>query len=139
MKCLITSLNDIKLYLQEDVKESLLIKDQLYENKEKIKKMRYKRKALLKHQEELQEKRDELSDEVKDLEARIAAGRRGEEVEVDASFPDLLMGEDDSGIDVFLSSTSGQHMLSSSADEMLTNDFDLSLFEEFVANDDTAN
>ena len=84
-----------KLYLQEDVKESLLIKDQLYENKEKIKKMRYKRKALLKHQEELQEKRDELSDEVKDLEARIAAGRRGEEVEVDASFPDLLMGEDD--------------------------------------------
>ena len=128
-----------KLYLQEDVKESLLIKDQLYENKEKIKKMRYKRKALLKHQEELQEKRDELSDEVKDLEARIAAGRRGEEVEVDASFPDLLMGEDDSGIDVFLSSTSGQHMLSSSADEMLTNDFDLSLFEEFVANDDTDN
>ena len=128
-----------KLYLQEDVKESLLIKDQLYENKEKIKKMRYKRKALLKHQEELQEKRDELSDEVKDLEARIAAGRRGEEVEVDASFPDHLMGEDDSGIDVFLSSTSGQHMLSSSADEMLTNDFDLSLFEEFVANDDTAN
>ena len=128
-----------KLYLQEDVKESLLIKDQLYENKEKIKKMRYKRKALLKHQEELQEKRDELSDEVKDLEARIAAGRRGEEVEVDASFPDLLMGEDDSGIDVFLSSTSGQQLLSSSADEMLTNDFDLSLFEEFVANDDTAN
>ena len=128
-----------KLYLQEDVKESLLIKDQLYENKEKIKKMRYKRKALLKHQEELQEKRDELSDEVKDLEARIAAGRCGEEVEVDASFPDLLMGEDDSGIDVFLSSTSGQHMLSSSADKMLTNDFDLSLFEEFVANDDTAN
>ena len=128
-----------KLYLQEDVKESLLIKDQLYENKEKIKKMRYKRKALLKHQEELQEKRDELSDEVKDLEARIAAGRRGEEVEVDASFPDHLMGEDDSGIDVFLSSTSGQQLLSSSADEMFINDFDLSLFEEFVANDDTAN
>ena len=128
-----------KLYLQEDVKESLLIKDQLYENKEKIKKMRYKRKALLKHQEELQEKRDELSDEVKDLEARIAAGRRGEEVEVDASFPDLLMGEDDSGIDVFLSSTSGQQLLSSSADEMLINDFDLSLFEEIIANDDTTN
>ena len=128
-----------KLYLQEDVKESLLIKDQLYENKEKIKKMRYKRKALLKHQEELQEKRDELSDEVKDLEARIAAGRRGEEVEVDASFPDLLMGEDDSGIDVFLSSTSGQQLLSSSADEMFINDFDLSLFEEVIANDDTTN
>jgi len=128
-----------KLYLQEDVKESLLIKDQLYENKEKIKKMRYKRKALLKHQEELQEKRDELSEEVKDLEARIAAGRRGEEVEVDASFPDLLMGEDDSGIDVFLSSTSGQQLLSSSADEMFINDFDLSLFEEVIANDDTTN
>ena len=128
-----------KLYLQEDVKESLLIKDQLYENKEKIKKMRYKRKALLKHQEELQEKRDELSDEVKDLEARIAAGRRGEEVEVDASFPDHLMGEDDSGIDVFLSSTSGQQLLSSSADEMFINDFDLSLFEEVIANDDTTN
>ena len=125
--------------MQEDVKESLLIKDQLYENKEKIKKMRYKRKALLKHQEELQEKRDELSDEVKDLEARIAAGRRGEEVEVDASFPDLLMGEDDSGIDVFLSSTSGQQLLSSSADEMFINDFDLSLFEEVIANDDTTN
>ena len=101
--------------------------------------MRHKNKALLKHQEALLEKREELSDEVKDLEARIAAGRRGEEVEVDASFPDLLMGEDDSGIDVFLSSTSGQQLLSSSADEMFINDFDLSLFEEVIANDDTTN
>ena len=101
--------------------------------------MRHKNKALLKHQEALLEKREELSDEVKDQEARIAAGRRGEEVEVDASFPDHLMGEDDSGIDVFLSSTSGQQLLSSSADEMFINDFDLSLFEEVIANDDTTN
>ena len=125
--------------MQEDVKESLLLKDKIYQNKEKIKQMRHKNKALLKHQEALLEKREELSDEVKDLEARIAAGRRGEEVKVDASFPDHLMGEDDSGIDVFLSSTSGQQLLSSSADEMFINDFDLSLFEEVIANDDTTN
>ena len=35
-----------KLYLQEDVKESLLIKDQLYENKEKIKKLKAEVKKL---------------------------------------------------------------------------------------------
>ena len=106
----VSILNVYFLFLQDDVKESLLIKDELATNKIKIKKMRYKRKSLLKNQEELEAKRAKLKDEVKDLEDRIAAGRRGEQIDVDVSFPDLL-GPDDLGIDEFLSEATGEQKL----------------------------
>lgn len=83
--------------LQEDVKESLKIQEELVRNQAKVKKLKKKRKALAKDQEELEAINGKLSSEVKDLEERLAAGRQGKEVEVDVSFPDLL--GDDSGID----------------------------------------
>ena len=46
---------------------------------------------------------------VKELEERIEAGRRGEEIDVDVAFPDLL-GDDDSGMDMLLS-TNTQDLL----------------------------
>ena len=106
--------------LQDDVKECLKIKDELVANKIKIDKIKFKRKSMLKGQEELEAKRAKLSDEVKDLEERIAAGRRGEQIDVDASFPDLL-GGDDLGIDAYLSENSG--------DQMLFDTIDLSVFD----------
>lgn len=96
------------------------MKDQLATNKIKLNKIKYKRKALVKGQEELEAKRAKLNDEVKDLEERIAAGRRGEEIEVDASFPDLL-GADDLGIAPFLCENSG--------DKLLFDTIDLSVFD----------
>ena len=78
-------------------------------NKIKIDKLKYKRKSLLKNQEELESKRAKLSDDVKELEERIEAGRRGEEIDVDVAFPDLL-GDDDSGMDMLLS-TNTQDLL----------------------------
>ena len=78
-------------------------------NKIKIDKLKYKRKSLLKNQEELESKRAKLSDDVKELEERIEAGRRGEEIDVDVAFPDLL-GDDDSGMDNLLS-TNTQDLL----------------------------
>ena len=95
--------------MQDDVKESLKIKDELVSNKIKIDKLKYKRKSLLKNQEELESKRAKLSDDVKELEERIEAGRRGEEIDVDVAFPDLL-GDDDSGMDNLLS-TNTQDLL----------------------------
>ena len=106
----VSILNVSFLFLQDEVKECLLMKDELVANKIKIDKMRYKRKSLLKNQEELESKRAKLKDEVKDLEDRIAAGRRGEEIDVDVSFPDLL-GPDDLGIDEFLSEATGEQKL----------------------------
>ena len=106
----VSILNVSFLFLQDEVKECLLMKDELVANKIKIDKMRYKRKSLLKNQEELESKRAKLKDEVKDLEDRIAAGRRGEEIDVDVSFPDLL-GPDDLGIDEFLSEATGDQKL----------------------------
>ena len=106
----VSILNVYFIFLQDDVKESLLIKDELATNKIKIEKMRYKRKSLLKNQEELESKRAKLKDEVKDLEDRIAAGRRGEQIDVDVSFPDLL-GPDDLGIDEFRSEATGEQKL----------------------------
>ena len=91
------------------MKESLKIKDELVSNKIKIDKLKYKRKSLLKNQEELESKRAKLSDDVKELEERIEAGRRGEEIDVDVAFPDLL-GDDDSGMDMLLS-TNTQDLL----------------------------
>ena len=95
-------------------------------NQDKLKKMKYKSKAILKHQAELEQKRDELSEEVRDLEERIAAGRRGENLEVDLTFPDLV-GDDEAGIDVFLSS--------SSAEKMLIDAFDPNLFDDLPSED----
>ena len=95
--------------MQDDVKESLKIKDELVSNKIKIDKLKYKRKSLLKNQEELEAKRAKLTDDVKELEERIEAGRRGEEIDVDVAFPDLL-GDDDSGMDMLLS-TNTQDLL----------------------------
>ena len=95
--------------MQDDVKESLKIKDELVSNKIKIDKLKYKRKSLLKNQEELEAKRAKLSDDVKELEERIEAGRRGEEIDVDVSFQDLL-GDDVSGMDTLLS-TNTQDLL----------------------------
>ena len=106
----VSILNVSFVFLQDEVKECLLMKDELVANKIKIDKMRYKRKSLLKNQEELEAKRAKLKDEVKDLEERIAAGRRGEEIDVDVSFPDLL-GPDDLGIDEFLSEATGEQKL----------------------------
>ena len=106
----VSILNVSFLFLQDDVKECLLMKDELVANKIKIDKIRYKRKSMLKNQEELESKRAKLKDEVKDLEERIAAGRRGEEIDVDVSFPDLL-GPDDLGIDEFLSEATGEQKL----------------------------
>ena len=94
--------------MQDDVKESLKIKDELVSNKIKIDKLKYKRKSLLKNQEELEAKRAKLTDDVKELE-EIEAGRRGEEIDVDVAFPDLL-GDDDSGMDNLLS-TNTQDLL----------------------------
>jgi len=91
------------------VKESLKIKDELVTNKIKIDKLKYKRKSLMKNQEELEAKRAKLTDDVKELEERIEAGRRGEEIDVDVAFPDLL-GDDDSGMDKLLS-TNTQDLL----------------------------
>ena len=91
------------------MKESLKIKDELVSNKIKIDKLKYKRKSLLKNQEELEAKRAKLTDDVKELEERIEAGRRGEEIDVDVAFPDLL-GDDDSGMDKLLS-TNTQDLL----------------------------
>ena len=108
------------------MKESLLIKDQMVANQHKLKKIKYKSKAILKHQAELEQKRDELSEEVRDLEERIAAGRRGENLEVDLTFPDLV-GDDEAGIDVFLSS--------SSAEKMLIDAFDPDLFDDLPSED----
>ena len=85
------------------MKECLKIKDELVTNKIKIDKLKYKRKSLMKNQEELEAKRAKLTDDVKELEERIEAGRRGEEIDVDVAFPDLL-GDDDSGMDNLLSS-----------------------------------
>jgi predicted nuclease with TOPRIM domain len=95
--------------LQDDVKECLKIKDELVTNKIKIDKLKYKRKSLMKNQEELEAKRAKLTDDVKELEERIEAGRRGEEIDVDVAFPDLL-GDDDSGMDNLLS-TNTQDLL----------------------------
>ena len=106
----VSILNVSFLFLQDEVKECLLMKDELVANKIKIDKMRYKRKSLLKNQEELEAKRAKLKDEVKDLEDRIAAGRRGEQIDIDVSFPDLL-GPDDLGIDEFLSEATGEQKL----------------------------
>ena len=106
----VSILNVSFLFLQDEVKECLLMKDELVANKIKIDKIRYKRKSMLKNQEELESKRAKLKDEVKDLEERIAAGRRGEEIDVDVSFPDLL-GPDDLGIDEFLSEATGEQKL----------------------------
>ena len=106
----VSILNVSFLFLQDEVKECLLMKDELVANKIKIDKMRYKRKSLLKNQEELEAKRAKLKDEVKDLEDRIAAGRRGEQIDIDVSFPDLL-GPDDLGIDEFLSEATGDQKL----------------------------
>ena len=94
--------------MQEDVQESLLIREELVKNKTKIKKLKYQRKSLVKEQEELEMKLGQMSDDVKDLEARIASGRRGEEVMVDVSYPDLLGADDmdETGIDAFFSSLS---------------------------------
>jgi len=75
----------------------------------KIEKLKYKRKSLMKNQEELEAKRAKLTDDVKELEERIEAGRRGEEIDVDVAFPDLL-GDDDSGMDMLLS-TNTQDLL----------------------------
>jgi len=91
------------------VKECLKIKDELVTNKIKIDKLKYKRKSLMKNQEELEAKRAKLTDDVKELEERIEAGRRGEEIDVDVAFPDLL-GDDDSGMDMLLS-TNTQDLL----------------------------
>ena len=91
------------------MKECLKIKDELVTNKIKIDKLKYKRKSLMKNQEELESKRAKLSDDVKELEERIEAGRRGEEIDVDVAFPDLL-GDDDSGMDMLLS-TNTQDLL----------------------------
>ena len=106
----VSILNVYFLFLQDEVKECLLMKDELVANKIKIDKIRYKRKSMLKNQEELESKRAKLKDEVKDLEERIAAGRRGEEIDVDVNFPDLL-GPDDLGIDEFLSEATGEQKL----------------------------
>ena len=95
--------------MQDDVKECLKIKDELVTNKIKIDKLKYKRKSLMKNQEELEAKRAKLTDDVKELEERIEAGRRGEEIDVDVAFPDLL-GDDDSGMDMLLS-TNTQDLL----------------------------
>ena len=95
--------------MQDDVKECLKIKDELVTNKIKIDKLKYKRKSLMKNQEELEDKRAKLTDDVKELEERIEAGRRGEEIDVDVAFPDLL-GDDDSGMDMLLS-TNTQDLL----------------------------
>ena len=95
--------------MQDDVKECLKIKDELVTNKIKIDKLKYKRKSLMKNQEELEAKRAKLTDDVKELEERIEAGRRGEEIDVDVAFPDLL-GDDDSGMDKLLS-TNTQDLL----------------------------
>ena len=95
--------------MQDDVKECLKIKDELVSNKMKIEKLKYKRKSLMKNQEELEAKRAKLTDDVKELEERIEAGRRGEEIDVDVAFPDLL-GDDDSGMDMLLS-TNTQDLL----------------------------
>ena len=91
------------------MKECLKIKDELVTNKIKIDKLKYKRKSLMKNQEELEAKRAKLTDDVKELEERIEAGRRGEEIDVDVAFPDLL-GDDDSGMDMLLS-TNTQDLL----------------------------
>lgn len=91
------------------MKECLKIKDELVTNKIKIDKLKYKRKSLMKNQEELEAKRAKLTDDVKELEERIEAGRRGEEIDVDVAFPDLL-GDDDSGMDNLLS-TNTQDLL----------------------------
>ena len=91
------------------MKECLKIKDELVTNKIKIDKLKYKRKSLMKNQEELEAKRAKLTDDVKELEERIEAGRRGEEIDVDVTFPDLL-GDDDSGMDMLLS-TNTQDLL----------------------------
>ena len=95
--------------MQDDVKECLKIKDELVTNKIKIDKLKYKRKSLMKNQEELEAKRAKLTDDVKELEERIEAGRRGEEIDVDVAFPDLL-GDDASGMDTLLS-TNTQDLL----------------------------
>lgn len=109
--------------MQEDVQESLLIREELVKNKTKIKKLKYQRKSLVKEQEELEMKLGQMSDDVKDLEARIASGRRGEEVMVDVSYPDLLGADDmdESGIDAFLSRPNG--------DQSLIDNFDFTLFD----------
>ena len=91
------------------MKECLKIKDELVTNKIKIDKLKYKRKSLMKNQEELEAKRAKLTDDVKELEERIEAGRRGEEIDVDVAFPDLL-GDDNSGMDMLLS-TNTQDLL----------------------------
>ena len=91
------------------MKECLKIKDELVSNMIKIDKLKYKRKSMMKNQEELEAKRAKLTDDVKELEERIEAGRRGEEIDVDVAFPDLL-GDDDSGMDNLLS-TNTQDLL----------------------------
>lgn len=110
---------------QEDVKEGLLINEELERNKERLRKMKGKRKNLFKEQQELEAKRGKLNEEVKDLEARVAAGRRGEELQVDVSIPDLL--GDDSGIDDFLSPSFGE--------QNFIEKFDPSLFDDIPSQD----
>ena len=106
--------------MQEDVKSSLLLKEDLARNAAKVDKLKSKRKLLVKDQEDLEAKRGKLSEELKELEDKIAAGRRGEEVQVDVSFPDLL--GDDSGINDLL--------VSNAVDQILFDDFDLTLFND---------
>ena len=106
---------------QEDVKESLLINDKIIKNKQRIEKLKYTRKSLVKEQQDLEAKKGELSQDVKDLEARIAAGRRGEDLMVNVDFSDVF-GDIDTGIDPFLSSSSGD-------DNNLLENFDLTVFD----------
>ena len=106
---------------QEDVKESLLINDKIIKNKQRIEKLKYTRKSLVKEQQDLEAKKGELSQDVKELEARIAAGRRGEDLMVNVDFSDVF-GDIDTGIDPFLSSSSGD-------DNNLLENFDLTVFD----------
>ena len=102
------------------MKESLLLGEELAKKKEKLEKIKGKRSKLVKEQHELESKREQLAEELKDLEARIAAGRRGEEVQVDVSYPDLL--GDQSGIGTFLQNSFDENKF--------IEDFDVSLFDD---------
>ena len=102
-----------------------MINEELERNKERLRKMKGKRKNLFKEQQELEAKRGKLNEEVKDLEARVAAGRRGEELQVDVSIPDLL--GDDSGIEDFLSPSFGE--------QNFIENFDPSLFDDIPSQD----
>ena len=99
----------------------MLINDKIIKNKQRIEKLKYTRKSLVKEQQDLEAKKGELSEDLKDLEARIAAGRRGEDLMVNVDFSDVF-GDIDTGIDPFLSSSSGD-------DNNLLENFDLTVFD----------